>query len=168
MLLVGLGVTLGTASALQSSGDTVARIALDPASDSGVSGVATLTDNPDGVEVRLNVRGLPEPEATYVAHMHPGSCAGASVAEVKDHTHGHHGDHAAAREPTGGIEHPLEPIVAGSGGQGSSITLMEGPTVRRLVSGEGLYLNVHDRAAGPEGLPHSLACGNLPEHGEGH
>jgi predicted metal-binding membrane protein len=158
VILVGLGVTLGTASALQSFGDTLARITLAPANDSGVSGVATLTDTSDGVEVRLNVRGLPEPEAVYLAHIHPGSCTEERAGDASDHTHGHH---AGSDEPAGEIEYPLTPVVAKPEGTGSSTTVINGATVQQFISGKEFYLNVHDKATGSEELPDSLTCGDL-------
>jgi len=158
--LVGCGLILGIAPTLQPPDETAARVALAPRDLSGVSGTASFADTPGGTEVRLDVRGLPDPEATYLAHVHPGSCAGGPTAGNGDHDdHGHH--HGSADEPAGEIEHPLTPIAPDPMGNGSSTTVMEGVTVADLFSDGELHVNVHAEASGSEGLPGDLACGDL-------
>src|ERR687897_1173757 len=79
------GVALGTALlvivALQSSAaaqDTgSAELELTQQRNSGVSGTATLEDVEGGVEVTLNMRGLPEAGVEHINHFHGGgSCTG--------------------------------------------------------------------------------------------
>ena len=57
-----------------------AKLDLRPVGDSGASGTASFKDSsfkdgPDGVVVRLDLRGLPKPDTSYLAHIHPGTCA---------------------------------------------------------------------------------------------
>ena len=139
----------------------VVEVALAPDDSSGVSGTATFADAPGGVEVGLEVRGLPDPGEIYLAHIHPGSCTGEPVRADKDHTH-HHGN---ADEPAGKIEHPLKPVVSDARGNGSSTTIVEGATVAGLFSGREFYVNVHAEASGSEDLPDSVACGDLRKSG---
>lgn len=172
--LLGLGLTLGTASALQSFGNIPAGITLAPANDSGVAGIAILTDTPNGVKIKLNVEGLPQPGAMYLAHVHPGTCADETAGGAKDHAHSHHGEdsehahnhHNGSDEPAGEIEYPLTPVVGDSEGSGSSTTVINDATVQQFTSGMEFYLNVHAEATGSEELPDSLACGDLLENGE--
>lgn len=147
VVLIGLGLSLGTVSALQAP----AEISLDPASGSRVSGDATFVDTDEGLRVALNVRNLPVPGATYLAHVHPGRCA--------DDPAGHHDHHTD--KPNGEIEHPLIAVVAGPEGNGSSTTVIEGTTVAELFFDTDLYVNVHAEAAGSEELSATLACGDL-------
>src|SRR5215208_4386637 len=71
-LLVSL-VVGSSASAQESEG---AKLQLTPSRDSGVSGIATLTDSEKGVTVTLNMRGLPEAGVEHINHIHGGgSCA---------------------------------------------------------------------------------------------
>ncbi len=174
VILLGFGLTLGSASALQSLGDTPAGIPLAPANGSGVSGNATFTDTPSGVEVRLEVRELPDPGATYLTHIHPGPCADDASGGDDHHARGHrgedddhaHGHHDEGDEPTGAIEHPLTPIISNSEGDGSSTTVIEGITVAELFSdGAELYVNVHAESSGSEKMPGSVVCGDLRESG---
>jgi predicted metal-binding membrane protein len=159
--LVGCGLILGITPALQTPDGAAARVALTPRDHSGVSGTAAFADTSGGIEVKLDVRGLPEPEATYLAHVHPGSCAGEPTGGDEDHAHGHH--HGGADEPAGEIEHPLTPITSDSGGDGSSTTVIKGVTVANLFSDEELHVNVHAEASGSEELSGDLACGDLHE-----
>ncbi len=49
------------------------EVDLSPSRNSGVSGTAAFEDTEDGVEVRLNVEGLPEGDVEHLAHIHEGS-----------------------------------------------------------------------------------------------
>lgn len=141
-LLIGLGLSLGIVHALPSPADT-AKAALAPTPLSSASGTATFADVPGGVEVKLEVRGLPERGAVYPAHIHPGSCGG--------HDHARHGTEG----------YPLTPLVAGPRGRGSSTTVVRRETVAGLFSGDpGFYVNVH--AGNP---PQAIACGDLQTAG---
>jgi uncharacterized protein (DUF305 family) len=137
---------------------------------SGVSGTATFEEVDGGVKVDLEVEGLPKPDTTYLAHIHPGTCGGVKNrsghehgegsqhgGEGADHGEGHSG-HMETGQPMGEIEAPLTPIEADAEGRGSSTTVVQNATVDRLFSGESEYVNVH--AAG-SGTPPPLACANL-------
>jgi uncharacterized protein (DUF305 family) len=146
-----------------------ARIHLEPVGDSGVSGTATFEEVERGVRIDLDVEGLPKPGTTYLAHIHPGTCA---AGEDSGHKHGEGGhqeeegaDHGGGRgghmdtgEPMGEIEAPLKPVESDAEGRGSSTTVLHDATVDGLFSGEPEYLNVH--AAG-SGNPSPLACAEL-------
>ncbi len=160
VVLVGLGLTVGAAQAFD---DTSARVSLAPANDSHASGVVIFTDTPDGLEVKLDVEGLPRPGAMYLAHIHPGSCAEETAGGTQGHDH--HGHHDEADEPAGEIEHPLTPIVPDSGDGGSSATVIQGATVAELFSGGEFYMNVHSESSGSEELPDSVVCGDLRKLG---
>ncbi len=190
VLLLGAGLTFGTAQALQPPGGTTAgttagenagisagtnaRVSLAPVGGSGVSGEAVFTDTANGVEVELQARNLPEPGEMYLAHLHPGSCAedpaDGAHHDGHDHSGSHddtgHGDHPAdhSTESVGEIEHPVEPLAAGADGGASSLTEIEGVTVARLFSGEGgFHINVHAEASGSGELP-TAACGDLSDN----
>jgi uncharacterized protein (DUF305 family) len=147
-----------------------ARIHLEPVGDSGVSGTATFEETAGRVSVELAVEGLPKPGATYLAHIHPGTCAEGAGEEGHEHNEDHqqaqeeadhdegHGGHMDTGEPMGKIEAPLKPVESGSKGSGSSTTVLHDATVDGLFSGEPEYLNVH--AAG-SGNPPPLACAEL-------
>ncbi len=161
VILVGSGLVLAVAPAFRSP--PTVEVALVPKADSGVSGAASFTDTSGGIEVGLDVRGLPDPGTIYLAHTHPGSCAGGPVRAGEDHAHGHH--RGNADEPAGEIEHPLTPVVADPKGNGSSTTVLKGVTVADLLSGEQFYVNVHAESSDSKRLPDSVACGDLRRSG---
>ena len=150
------------------------RLELTPTNNSGVSGSATFTKAATGTSVELELRGLPEPNEIYLAHVHPGSCEDEEHSEAPEgetanhhsHEYGHEG-HADAqvqeenhKATTGGIEHPLTPVESNAAGEGSSTTVLEGVALDELPSHGPKYLNVH--AAG-SGDPHQVACADLGE-----
>jgi hypothetical protein len=128
-----------------------ATLVLHPEGDSGVGGTATFEDVAKGARVRLELHGLPKPEAFYLAHIHPGTCA---QGEQEEEDHAGHGGASAAEE----IEWPLMPVRSGTHGDGSSTTTLKGTTTEELFSGRPKHVNVH--AAG-SGNPPVLACANL-------
>ena len=130
----------------------VTKVMLHPANDSGVSGSLTLKRITGGVEVKVDVRGLSEPEAVYLAHIHQGTCADEGEGGTDDHTHEHHSG------SNGEIEYALSMVASDSEGNGSSTTLLWETTVGELLSGGPNYVNVH---ASGQGDPPAVACGNL-------
>lgn len=130
---------------------------------SGTTGMATFTEVAQGVvRVELSVLGLPDPNATYLTHIHPGTCAdeqggGEQEEQGSDNEDEHSGHQGAMAE----IEYPLRPIVADPQGRGSTITVLNGVTVQELFSGEPKYVNVHAEGSGN---PPSIACGQLGGH----
>jgi hypothetical protein len=114
-------------------------------------GTATFEDVSKGSRVRLELSGLPKPDAFYLAHIHPGTCA---QGEQEEEDHAGHGGAGAAEE----IEWPLMPVRSGTHGDGSSTTTLKNTTTEELFSGRPKHVNVH--AAG-SGNPPVLTCANL-------
>ena len=127
------------------------EISLRTTGGSGVSGTPSFEGTERGVKVKLEVRNLPESNATYLAHIHPGSCS------TGDHEHGDSHEHAGAAEE---VEYPLSPVEPDGRGNGASTTLIQGVTLEQLFSEGPTYINVH--AAG-SGEPSQVACANLSE-----
>lgn len=145
---------------------TFIRLKLSPINAAGVVGSATFAQAAAGTKVHLILQGLPKPNGTYLAHVHPGSCEGhphaskATTAAHYDHehadVHAREDDSATADE----IGYPLMPVKSNTEGAGSSSTVLEGLTVGELLTGDSKYINVH--AAG-SGDPPQLVCANLSE-----
>src|SRR3712207_6861681 len=57
------------------------ELQLTQSRDSGVSGTANLQDVQDGVEVTLNMQGLPEAGIEHINHVHGGGTCGDDRAE---------------------------------------------------------------------------------------
>ena len=137
-----------------------AKVQLKAQNGSHTSGSATLTDAGGGVRVKLNVSGLPEPDTSYLSHIHPGTCAEAVVEGVEEegnhyeesHKHGGHG--TSSQE----IEWPLSQVQSDAQGNGTSSTTLKDTSIEKLFSGELKHLNVH--AAG-SGNPPILSCADL-------
>jgi uncharacterized protein (DUF305 family) len=147
-----------------------AQVHLAPVGDSGVSGTTTFEEANGGVRVELAVEGLPKPGTTYLAHIHPGTCAESEGDGGHEHDEDHqqaqeeaaheegHGRHMNTGRPMAEIEAPLTPVEADAGRRGSSTTVVPDATVDGLLSGEPGYVNVH--AAGSGNTP-PLACADL-------
>ena len=145
-------------------GGAVAEIELEPANNnSGTNGTVTFTDIADGVEVGLDVRGLPDSGATYLSHIHPGNC-GEELAGHDDHGEAgedhEHDDASAEDDRSDEIDYPLTPVGSDTEGSGSSTTLLKDVTVEELLSGEPKYINVHAAGSGDD-VPPDLACSGL-------
>lgn len=138
VLVVALAV--GSAAAHEAGSQT---LQLTPSQDSGVSGTATFTDTGDGVQVDLEVQGLPEDGVEHLAHIHEGAtCAD---------------DRAGQGGP---VEFPLESVVA-EGDTGASTTVIPDVTVSELFSGEKeRYVNVHAEQTGDD-VPPGVACADV-------
>ena len=135
-------------------------VVLSPINGSTTSGSATLTDVPagGGVRVELSVEGLPDPNVTYLAHIHPGTCAGEQGGGEEQQEGTHEDQHSGHEGTTEEIEYPLSPISADSQGRGSTTSTLDGVTVRGLFSGGPKYINVHAEGSGN---PPAIACGQL-------
>ena len=129
-----------------------AEVPLEPANGSGASGSATLSKAEGGVQVVLDVSGLPGHDTMYLAHIHPGTC-GEEEEESQGHSEHKHG---AAKE----IEYPLSPVYSGEGGEGSSTTVVRKVTLDGLLSEAPMHVNVHEPGSGN---PPPVACANLNE-----
>jgi uncharacterized protein (DUF305 family) len=135
-------------------GDT-AQVPLDPANGSQTTGIATLSKaRGGGVQVVLEVSGLPSSGTMYLAHIHPGTCA-EEKAGGAEHGHSHH-EHGTTEE----IEYPLTPLRPDAEGDGTSTTLVHKVTLEGLLSGAPMHVNVH---APGSGEPPPVTCANLNE-----
>ena len=158
-----------TAGSTTTTGREVAEVGLSPINGSGASGTATFADVAQGVRVDLDVRGLPDPNARYLTHIHPGTCADERGGE--EHDSNHEDEHAdqdeGAKHDEGAehdegtmaeIEYPLPPITRDPAGRGTTSALLEGVTVEQLFSGNPKYVNVHAEGSGN---PPPVACSPL-------
>ncbi len=142
VLVVALltALTLGVAFAQQMGTQT---LQLTPSRDSGVSGTATLTDTANGVQVQLDVQGIPTADGTeHLAHIH----SGATCAD----------DRAGMGGP---VEFPLNSVFA-QGGAGTSTTVTPNVTLATLFDGTPRYVNVHAEMTG-SGVPPGVSCADL-------
>ena len=125
-------------------------ISLTPSGDSGVSGTATLTETPGGLEVKLDMRNLVGEEigTQHPAHIHEGgTCAD---------------ERAGNGAP---VRYPLTSVVTAQDGTGTSTTVLQGGlTLDQLSSGAPKYINVHAAQTGNE-TPPGIACGDLSPSG---
>jgi uncharacterized protein (DUF305 family) len=130
-----------------------AQVPLDPANDSQTTGIATLSKaRGGGVQVVLEISGLPSSGTMYLAHIHPGTCAEEGAEE---HAHSHH-EHGATEE----IEYPLTPVHPNAKGDGTSTTVVHHVTLEDLLSDDPKLVNVHRPGSGE---PPPVACANLNE-----
>lgn len=175
VLLSGCGVAFRASQEEVAKGRSTSsiRLELTPTNNSGVSGSATFTKAATGTRVELELRGFPELNEIYLAHVHPGSCEDEEHSDAPDgetanhHNHGRHADTYVQEEnhkaTTDGIEYPLTPVEPNAAGEGSSTTMLEGVTLGELFLHEPRYLNVH--AAG-SGDPPQLTCAILGGAGQ--
>ena len=146
-LLVALAL-VGSAAAQQTDSR---ELQLTQQRDSGVSGTATLEEVQGGVEVTLNMQGLPKPGVEHINHFHGGgTCARYEAYEDVP------------------VTIPLNSIVANEDGTGSATTIVEGTTLERLFdrSQERMIL-VHDEEEAGGVVPPGIACVDInPTTGE--
>jgi hypothetical protein len=127
----------------------------EPAQGSGTTGTATLSKaRGGGVQVVLEVFGLPSSGTMYLAHIYPGTCA-EEQAGGGEHGQSHH-EHGATEE----IEYPLSPVEPDAKGDGSSTTVVHNVTLEGLLSGDPKHINVHKPGSGE---PPPVTCANLNE-----
>ena len=149
-----IGGETTTAELSVSGGITTAELAvtnleLTPSRDSGVSGIARLTDTPGGVEVALNAQNLStQPGTEHLAHIHEGgTCAD---------------DRSGNGAP---VVYGLAPLYTEEDGTASSATSIAGATFGQLFSDLPKYVNVQAERTG-EVAPPGIACVDLPLRGE--
>jgi hypothetical protein len=153
-----------------------AKLDLRPEDDSGVSGSATFEDGSDGVLIKLELRGLPRPNTSYLAHIHPGTCA-KEAEEGHAHEQGHAHDQGDAGEGEGQeheeeyvfghgeggeVSYALSQVESNSEGRGSSTTMFGQLSVDKLFSGEPKHVMVHEAGSGN---PPVLTCADLERAG---
>ena len=138
-------LTLG-GSVLAQEADTM-ELLLTPSRDSGVSGTATITDVGKGVEVELNMRGLPEAGIEHINHFHAGgSCTADRAGNVAPATI------------------PLKTVVAKEDGTGSGTTTLEDATLDSLFDpGKERYLALHSEVEEGQGVPPVISCADVVE-----
>ena len=138
-------LTLG-GSVLAQEADTM-ELLLTPSRDSGVSGTATITDVGKGVEVELNMRGLPEAGIEHINHFHAGgSCTADRAGNVAPATI------------------PLKTVVAKEDGTGSGTTTLEDATLESLFDpGKERYLALHSEVEEGQGVPPVISCADVVE-----
>ena len=149
---VALGIALLALLALagsvaaQEEGDTL-ELQLTPSRGSGVSGTATITDVGGGVEVELNMRGLPEAGIEHINHFHSGgSCTADRAGNVAPATL------------------PLKTIVAKEDGTGSGTTTLEDISLDSLFDPDkDRYLALHSEVEKGEGVPPVISCADVVE-----
>lgn len=121
-----------------------ASVLFTPSQDSGISGVATLTETEKGVEVKLNMRNLSDQTGTeHLAHVHEGgTCAD---------------DRAGNGAP---VRYPLSSVSTAQDGTGTSTTVIPDLTIAQLFSEAPKYINVHAEQTGDE-VPPGISCADL-------
>ena len=159
---------------------SAAKLDLHPVGDSKASGSASFKDSsfkdgPDGVVVRLDLRGLPKPNTPYLAHIHPDTCA--EEAEEHAHEQGDHPGQGEGREDEeyvfghgeegegeeGEISYALSQVESNPEGRGSSTTTFGQLSVDKLFSGgPKKHVMVHEAGSGS---PPILACADLKRAG---
>ena len=143
VVFAALAVTLSASAGAKE--DQTMEVNLTQSRDSGVSGTATLEDVEGGVEVTLEMRGLPEPGVKHINHIHAGgTCA----------------DDRAGR--TAPVTIPLETIEAQEDGTGSATTTIEDISVAQLFGEDKeRFVLLHAEVKKGEGVPPGIACADL-------
>lgn len=147
-----LVVSLVLGGSAIAQGAQSAQVQLTPSRDSGVSGTATLTDVEGGVEVELNMQGLPEAGVKHINHIHGGgTCA----------------DDRAGR--TAPVTIPLKTVVANEDGTGSTTTTIKDVSVDELFGeDEERFILLHAKTEKGQGVPPGISCADLvPRSGNG-
>jgi Cu/Zn superoxide dismutase len=123
------------------------QLQLTPSRDSGVSGIATLTDVEGGVKVELSMKGLPEEGVEHINHIHGGgTCA----------------DDRAGR--TAPVTIPLNTVVANADGTGSATTTLKDVTLDQLLGDDQhRFILLHDKVKKGQGVPPGISCADLPQ-----
>jgi hypothetical protein len=149
-----------------------AKLDLRPEGDSGVSGSASFEDGSDGVVVKLDLRDLPKPNTSYLAHIHPGTCA-EEAEEGHDHERGEHPGEGEGQEHEeeyvfghgegGEVSYALSQVKSNLKGRGSSTTMFGQLSVDKLFSKEPKkHVMVHEAGSGD---PPILTCADLERAG---
>ncbi len=120
---------------------------LAPLSGSGVSGTAVLTEVEDGVQVELNMQGLPEAGVEHINHFH----GGGTCADVE----------AGNMAP---VTIPLNPVVAKKDGTGSATSTIKNVTLDKLQgSDQKRFILLHAKTKKGQGVPPGISCVDIPQ-----
>src|ERR687890_1617339 len=136
---------LALSASAEAQEDQTMEVQLTQSRDSGVSGTAFLEDVEGGVEVALEMRGLPEPGVKHINHIHAGgTCA----------------DDRAGR--TAPVTIPLETITAQDDGTGTATTTIEDISAAQLFGEDKeRFILLHAETIEGEGVPPGIACADL-------
>jgi len=149
------GVALGAAllASLALGGTALAQgannitLQLKPLGDSGVSGTAVLTAIEGGVQVKMNMNGLPEAGIEHINHFH----GGGTCADVE----------AGNMAP---VTVPLNPVVANEDGTGSATTTIEDVTLDELQARDQRnFILLHAETKEGQGVPPGISCVEIPQ-----
>jgi hypothetical protein len=153
---------------------------LKPVSDSSVRGTVELSQRSEGVKFTLKAEGLPDPDATYFARVHEGSCAEASRTEDDLQRGGAggpvvavvradrllaetlaflHPGHEHTEDGVSGTIDVTMPLTTSDEGRGAATTLLQDLTVERLISGSPTSVDL--TLSSDSGSPVLLACASL-------
>ncbi len=149
------GVALGVAllASLALGGTALAQgannitLQLKPLGDSGVSGTAVLTAIEGGVQVKMNMNGLPEAGIEHINHFH----GGGTCADVE----------AGNMAP---VTVPLNPVVANEDGTGSATTTIQDVTLDELQARDQRnFILLHAETKEGQGVPPGISCVEIPQ-----
>lgn len=143
----GLGLLIFVAGSALAKEERSVQLELTPSRDSGVSGIATLTDVEGGVKVELSMKGLPEKGVEHINHIHGGgTCA----------------DDRAGR--TAPVTIPLHTVVAHADGKGSATTTVKDVTLDKLLGDDQhRFILLHAKAKEGQGVPPGISCADLSQ-----
>jgi Cu/Zn superoxide dismutase len=150
VLCVALFLSAIGGSAL-AQGTESEELELKPLNDSGVSGTATLTNVEGGVQVKLEMKGLPEAGVKHINHFH----GGGTCADVQ----------AGSMAP---VTIPLNSVVAQEDGTGSATTTLKDVTLDKLLGGDqDRFILLHAKTKEGQGVPPGISCVDLPQRSGG-
>lgn len=152
----GAGAAGGNGGRSDGPGTVVELEALGGSGTTGI--VALVPGDGGGSEIRLSLRGLPDPQGIYVGAVYRGSCP--NPTEDQGSLPGNHAEYRFAHGNHGrpeieeGVVQPLTSVASNPEGKGSSVTPLPTPP-EEMLSGAPKYVDVHG-----EGGP-ALACADL-------
>jgi Cu/Zn superoxide dismutase len=144
-LTMALFAALALAASAGAQEQQSGQVQLTQSRGSGVSGTATLKGVEGGVQVALNMQGLPEAGVEHINHIHAGgTCA----------------DDRAGR--TAPVTIPLKTIVAQEDGTGSATTTLQDVTLAQLFGEDKeRFILFHAKTQEGQGVPPGIACADL-------
>jgi Cu/Zn superoxide dismutase len=139
-----VATAFGNGAEAQQSGDTE-ELELAEQNNSGVSGTATLRDADGGVEVTLNMQGLPEAGVEHINHFHGGgNCA----------------DYEAREDIP--VTIPLTTVNANQDGTGSATTTLPEVSLDQLLDQRQERIIVfHAKQEEGVAVPPPIACADV-------
>jgi hypothetical protein len=147
---IGLLAALALGGSALAQGAKSVTLQLTPSRDSGVTGTATLTNVEGGVEVKLNMSGLPEAGVEHINHIHAGgTCA----------------DDRAGR--TAPVTIPLNNVVTKDNGRGSATTTIDATLDELFATNKERFILLHAKTVEGQGVPPGIACADLVQRSGG-